>query len=160
MTNANFDQEKAVEGILYLANRLGTPDTHSICRVFYHADRYNLERYGQSIAGDCYCAMEFGPVPSGAYDLLTERDDLGFRKDGLTVMPSRDADTDWLSKADVESLDRAIETHQHAEAPHGEAWQEAWSRRGDKRSVEMPMELVIKGLEDADLLLDYLQGRP
>jgi uncharacterized phage-associated protein len=164
---SQFDRRKAIEAILYLANRLRRPDVHSICKVLYQADRHNLERYGQSIAGDFYCAMEFGPVPSGVYDLINEQGasgDLGFRRDGNAVVPSRDADTDWLSEADVESLDRAIETHgsltfdEHVEATHGAAWLEAWNRRGKQRSVRMHLRYITEGMRYSEELLQYLTG--
>ena len=38
--------------------------------VLLFADKKHLERYGRFITGDTYSAMENGPVPSFAYDVV------------------------------------------------------------------------------------------
>lgn len=49
-----FDQVKATEAILYLA------------------DKTSLEKYGRFIFGESYYAMKEGPTPSYTYNLLKQ----------------------------------------------------------------------------------------
>lgn len=39
-------------------------DKLDILNLIYLSDRYHLRRFGRSISGDCYFAMDMGPVPS------------------------------------------------------------------------------------------------
>src|SRR4030066_2115183 len=67
-----FDRTKAIEAILYLANKIPNPGKYVICKLLYLADKCSLEKYGRFIFGETYCAMERGATPSNAYDLLKE----------------------------------------------------------------------------------------
>lgn len=115
-----FDPEKAVEVILYIAQRLGDPGFHKISKILYFADLNHLEKFGRLITGDAYVAMKHGPVPSGSYDILKY-----VREDGLfpfaihaksafsvvggySVRPLREPEVDLLSRSDCECLDAAI----------------------------------------------------
>ncbi len=65
-----FDEDVAIEVILYIANRVPHPTFHLIFKIMYFADKAHLERYGRFICGDSYVAMRNGPVPSVTYDML------------------------------------------------------------------------------------------
>lgn len=43
-------------------------------KLFFFADRYHLRKYGRPIFNDEYFAMNYGPVPSGAKDLVEGSD--------------------------------------------------------------------------------------
>jgi uncharacterized phage-associated protein len=68
-----FDPEKAVAAIVYLASKQVHGLTkYKVCKLLFLADKYHLVRYGRTITGDKFCAMPYGPVPSQILDLLTE----------------------------------------------------------------------------------------
>jgi len=163
-----FDREKAIETILYIANRIERPTYHSITHLLYFADKTSLERYGRFICGDDYYAMENGPVPSNIYNLLKESqhtDQYGFVTDPRPrVKPLRDANPDFFSRSDIECLDQAIASC--GEDPfwkikgesHDEAYVEAWENRGSKASQRMKVESIAGMLMDSDELIAYLKG--
>ena len=74
-TPFRFDQEKAIETIIYLSGYVDNPSHLGICKLLYFADKTSLEKYGRFIFGDDYLAMKAGPVPSGAYDLIKAADE-------------------------------------------------------------------------------------
>ena len=65
-----FDPKRAIELVLYVANKLRYPTFHSVSKILYFADREHLSRYGSLLSGDSYVAMKHGPVPSEIYNLL------------------------------------------------------------------------------------------
>jgi uncharacterized phage-associated protein len=67
-----WDKEKAIEAIVYLANRLDKPTKLKIFKLLYFADKLHMSRYGRFIVGDYYVAMKHGPVPSRTYNILKE----------------------------------------------------------------------------------------
>ncbi len=52
----NFDKDKVLNVILYIAQHLKRKDFHKIFKILYFADREYLARYGMPITGDCYIA--------------------------------------------------------------------------------------------------------
>jgi uncharacterized phage-associated protein len=117
-----FRKEIAIEAILYIANRVERSDIHKICKILYYADQQHLSKYGRSITGDTYIAMNYGPVPTNVEDIFKAvRGDSvfsqyveGIRNDSFDffnkfiLRPKREADLDYLSESDVECLDMAI----------------------------------------------------
>ena len=69
-----FDPDKAVETILYIANKVQGTDFHRISKLMYFADKIRLEESGRFICGDSYMAMKHGPVPCKTYDILKSID--------------------------------------------------------------------------------------
>jgi uncharacterized phage-associated protein len=123
-----LDAEKALEVIVYISQ--STDNLFNIVKTLYYADKYHLEEYGSLITGETYIAMEDGPVPSGAYDLIkiARGDNQGFDKDLVDIQPIksirvqrvndktivtplRHADLDLLSESDIECLDKAIKKY-------------------------------------------------
>jgi len=115
-----FDPEKAVEVILYIAHRLRDPGFHKISKILYFADLSHLGKFGRLITGDAYVAMKHGPVPSCSYDILKSvREDAPFCfsdhaknafsvVDGYIVRPLREPGVDLLSRSDCKCLDATI----------------------------------------------------
>lgn len=125
-----LDAEKALEVVLYVSHR--TNNLFNLVKTLYYADKYHLEKYGSLITGDHYIAMEDGPVPSGAYDLIkfVRGDDFIFDskivkahpEDALRievekggnktlVIPLRAPNLDLLSESDKECLELSIEKY-------------------------------------------------
>jgi len=53
-----FNRIKAIEAILYLANKVSDSDIYGICKLLYLVDKTCLEKYGRFIFGETYCAMK------------------------------------------------------------------------------------------------------
>ena len=116
----NFDPDKAVEAILFTAANART-DLYDTLKLLYLADKLHLQRYGRFIFGDWYSAMEYGPVPSHAYDVvkyvrgdrptsLAMHAKSAFRVDPQThaISVLREPDLGELSATDIECLSEII----------------------------------------------------
>lgn len=120
MMNVQFDKTKALNVLLYVANRVQRKDFHKIFKIIYFADRQHLNDWGRPITGDIYIAMEAGPVPSRMYDMLKivrgdsylpDTEGLGryFKVENwMYVAPLQDADFNKLSRNEQEALDESI----------------------------------------------------
>ncbi len=162
-----FNQTKAVESILYLAQKVSDSNIYGICKLLYLVDKTSLEKYGRFIFGESYFAMEGGATPSNAYDLLKQvakAPIYGLKVEGNQIIPLRNPDLDYLSESDIECLDQIISVY--GKVPnwlrdrdaHDEAWQESWHKRGHKKSVLMPIESIVELLTDSVDLADYLSN--
>jgi len=164
-----FDPEKAIETLLYVANRVKAPTFHKVFKLLYFADRQHLQEYARFISGDRYIAMRHGPVPSGTYDLTkaargdaiwpqySETLKRAFAVDGnFSIRPLRDADLCLLSETDRECLDWAIGQYgsrsfkERSSISHDKAWRSA------NENDEIPVELIARTLDDGELVLNYL----
>ena len=64
---------KIRESVLFLLNSAsGDLDQYKIAKAVFLADVSHLNRYGRPITYDNYVAMDFGPVPSKTYELLSK----------------------------------------------------------------------------------------
>src|SRR3954465_16031103 len=117
----NFNPEKALEALVWIAARDPGITFYYIVKVLYYADKLHLNRFGRPILGDRYIAMEHGPVPSVVYDMLgrdrfLDPDLIARVEAGLefgsgrppTVRAKRDANTQVLSRTDIECLQNEI----------------------------------------------------
>lgn len=159
-----FDRQKAIEIVLYIAQRIVDPTFHSVSKLMYFADKTSLEKHGRFICGDWYTAMKLGPVPSNTYDLMKDSiPEFGFMVEmDRCIVPLRDPDVDELSDSDVECLDIAIAMYgdkpmwKRTEDSHDAAWRAAWQSRGNTDSKRMSIESIVELFDDADELLEHL----
>jgi len=169
MTNITFqfNKTKAIEAIIYLAQKVSDSDIYGICKLLYLVDKTSLEKYGRFVFGESYCAMKEGPTPSNVYDLLKQvakAPVYGLKVEGNQVIPLREPDLDCLSESDVECLVQIISVYGkvpnwlRARDAHDDAWQESWRKRGHKKSVKIPVERIIELLTDSVDLADYLSN--
>jgi hypothetical protein len=61
---------KALEVILWLADRQPGIDVYHIVKANFYADKFHVESYGRPIVGDHYRAAWWGPLPRVVYGLL------------------------------------------------------------------------------------------
>jgi uncharacterized phage-associated protein len=118
--NVQFDKTKALNALLFVANRVQRKDFHKIFKIIYFADRQHLAEWGRPITGDTYIAMDAGPVPSRMYDMLKivrgdsylpDTEGLGkfFKVENwMYVQPLVDADLSKLSKNEQEALNDSV----------------------------------------------------
>lgn len=68
----HINYEKAVEALVWLADQKPGIDIYHVAKVLFYADKKHVNRYARPILGDTYICMDYGPVPSGVRDLITE----------------------------------------------------------------------------------------
>jgi uncharacterized phage-associated protein len=171
--NKYLDAEKALEVIVYVSQK--THDLFHVVKTIYYADKMHLENYGRLITGDYYVAMEDGPVPSGAYDLIkyvrgddytyeekiiNARPEKAIRAKGNTVAPRREPNLDYLSESDRECLDIAIE--KYAGMDGGKLWEIVHEEESYKKT-ERNKPISLRDIITLDLLngkdvLEYLES--
>ena len=167
-----FDPNKALEVILYIANRSKIHDVFHVCKIPYFADIDHLNEFGRLIAGDTFYALEEGPISSGIYDIVKfvrgdgtrpfpNKFKLAFSVDPKThnVSPSRDADLDQFSDSEIECLDNCIREYGHL------TFAQLWDRghedqnwKATQRNAEITVEQIAKNLPDSELLLAHLNN--
>ena len=148
MIQLSFRRQTALAALLFVTNELCRrgvrTDFIKIFKILYYADQSHLVKYGRSITGDTYVAMERGPVPSRIYDIIKAvRGDSFFNEEGRTykkfftiergyeLQPQSEPDLDQLSATDVrelnDSLNRyaSIDSLALSERSHGFAWFQA-----------------------------------
>jgi|SRR5579862_9429104 len=165
-----FDAQKAIEAILYIAERVQDPSFHRIAKILYFADKRKLASYGALVLGDQYFAMKHGPVPSAVYDILKSVRGDGHHPrtaaaasafqvvDGCRVLPLRRANADYLSAADVECLNLTLEElgplpfKELAARSHDSAWDAV-----DENDL-MSFESIARATSRPDIALAAVRG--
>ena len=120
MTRAQRKYLKALETLVYVANK--EQRFYWALKAIYFADKEHLRKYGRQIFDETYYAMEQGPVPSLTYDIVKyARGDGRFIFDNpipstaikvpdhKTILPLRQANTNLLSKSEIDCLDFAYD---------------------------------------------------
>ena len=136
-----FDKDVTLNAVLYIIHQMGGKvDMHKIFKTLYFADQEHLSKYGRTITGDVYIAMNYGPVPSRTDDIFKSvRGDSYFPPGELAkyfhfvnryiVAADQDADQDYLSESDIECLNHSISMckdmsfEQLTSLSHGLAWE-------------------------------------
>lgn len=174
--NVQFDKEKSLNALLYVANRVQRKDFHKIFKIIYFADRQHLADWGRPITGDTYIAKEAGPVPSRLYDMLkiVRGDSYLPDMEGLSkyfqvenwmyVRPLQDADLNKLSANEQEAMSEAIEKYaalsydEIKEKSHDVAW------RSTARDFSISWDNIAReaGLDEVEVacLRDYSTMHP
>lgn len=168
MNSFPFNEEKAVNAILYILNELGGKcDMHKISKILYFADQKHLIKYGRPVIGDVYIAMPYGPVPSKCYDGFKSLSDPGryifpsFIKTmsirGNSIISCSMPDMDDLSKTDISCLNESIADNRGAgfndlvDKSHSLAWSAA-SRNGEISIIDIAKEAACS--ED---MIEYIK---
>lgn len=165
-----FSAEKAVQTIMYIANKLGKrADMYRVLKAVYFADKQHLQKWGRLIYGDDYLAMNYGPVPINAYNMVRYvRDGRlrcedhaiaqdAFRLEGYRIVPYANADTDFFSQSELECLDKGIAECRNLSfnalkaRSHDKAYE-----RADKNSF-MTVEDIASTLPNKNALLKFLR---
>jgi uncharacterized phage-associated protein len=171
--NKYVDAEKALEVVLYVSQK--TQDLFHIVKIIYYADKMHLEEYGRLIMGDYYVAMEDGPVPSGAYNLIkyargdeyTYEEKIAFvhperaiEVNENTVIPHRPPNLDYLSESDIECLNKSIRLYANMDGP--KLWKLVHKEKSynrTKRNRPIPLADIIKlDIPKGDEVIKYLDS--
>lgn len=116
-----INYEKAIETIVWLANEKPGIDIYRVAKVLFYADKKHVNRYARPITGDTYIHMDYGPLPSGVRDLITENDWLSpdyldLVRNSLIIQKStylkiaalRKPNMEYLSGTDIECLKESL----------------------------------------------------
>lgn len=148
----HFDKLRLTEIVLYILNKTKGLDYYHVFKVIYFANVAHLAKYGSLMVSDDFCALPDGPVPSILYncvkgerfcdkDLQSMLDEsVSKGKDDAYYMleAKREADEEYLSKADIEVLDESISENAYLPygelraKSHGEEWKRAFEQHGLK----------------------------
>ena len=116
----NFNEEKTLNVILYIAEKLKRRDFHKIFKILYFSDREFLNQYGVTITGDTYIAMDAGPVPTKTYDMfkivrgdsyIQDTKNLGRYfavSNWMFILPLQKANLDNIASAEKDIIDAMI----------------------------------------------------
>src|SRR3972149_3856697 len=117
MPTAKFDHRKALHAMLFVVTHLPKPaNVYNVLKCLYYADRKHLQEYGRQIYGETFYALEHGPVPSAAYEIIKYANgrakwDLQFHEafelldvNDIHVSARGSVDTDLLSRSDMACL--------------------------------------------------------
>ena len=116
MLDFKINKQKALNSLLYVIHCLNNADKHKVFKILYFADQKHLLNYGRPIIGDTYLKMDFGPVPSYVKNLVENQVDEFqnmFSLEGYYINAKDEANLDFLSEAELESLDEAINENSH-----------------------------------------------
>ena len=119
MKNAILNQylhQKIKEVILYILDKTGDISYFQLMKVMFCAERNNLMAWGEPLTSLDYYAKKHGPVPEKAYRSITAvRDgrpsiyeDIISFVNKYEIRATRRPDMNYLSKSDVDSIDKAI----------------------------------------------------
>lgn len=140
MDGFRFDEEKAVNVVLLILQKVGKINRHKLAKILYFADQNHLVKYGRPILGDNYIAMKHGPVPSAVYDGIKAIDDFRYNFDffrsnlasqGIFIHPKADPDLDELSQSEIDCIIDSISDNidltfdQLVQKSHSLAWEKA-----------------------------------
>lgn len=161
-----FSRVKAIEAILYLAKNIPKAELYNMCKLLYHADKVSLKNYGRFIFGESYVAMKEGATPSNVYDLLKDaanKSNDGIELRGNNVIALREPNLDYLSDSDIKCLDQSINKYgvhpRHSrDDAHDAAYRKSWSKRGNKRSIKIPVESIAELFPNSVELIEYLSN--
>ena len=167
-----FKQDIAIQAILYILKKYdGICDIHKCHKILYFADNEHLSKYGRSITGDAYVRIDFGPVPTCIYDLFEAvRVDSFFAKqvddirkncfhfvNNKDIASTAEPQMDYLSKSDVEVLDKYIEQLRDkdflevTDASHGYAWSNT------KQNGEISVRDRLTEMGDSDEYIHFIE---
>lgn len=172
----NFDKQKLTEIVLYILNKTNGLDYYHVFKVIYFAELSHLAKYGFRMTTDEFCALPDGPVPSILYDCV--KDDVYCDKelegminesvtkgndDAYYMLSARRApDMDYLSRADVEALDKSIAENALLpygvlrEKSHGSEWRRAYYAPCAGRKVMDTVGMARDGMASEDMI-DYIK---
>lgn len=140
-----FDKEKLIEVVLYIINTTKGLDYYHVFKILYFAQQKHLCKWGSRIVADEFVAMEYGPVPTQLYSavrnnehyakelipLFTEAIEFAGKDASNTLLAKRNTNMDYLSPADIESLNESIAENKGlsfgelVEKSHDSAWHAA-----------------------------------
>jgi len=173
MAKAAFDQRKALHALLFVVTHLPKlANVYNVLKCLYYADRKHLQEYGRQIYGDTFYALEHGPVPSAAYEIVKYVNgranwDLRF-PEAFELLEVNDVhlgargtvETDLLSRSDMACLLDAA--RKYGTMPFGRLKKLSHQGKAFENADpngEMKLSDLIDELKGADAVASHLKDR-
>jgi len=166
-----FNEDKALAIILFLAHQDGQIDLYALLKTIYYADKNHLHEWGRTVSGDSYAKMKCGPVPSKIYDMLKSvRGDGVWRTnkklkryfeflDNNTIRPLIKSDINKLSETDIKALQESFDIRGRNSFPA--LYREAHNDKSFQDSIKLkPNEWLMTEedlIEGDEILNRYLE---
>ncbi|MGD0625064.1 MAG: Panacea domain-containing protein [Thermodesulfobacteriota bacterium] len=120
-----MDYEKAIEAMVWLANKNPFIDIYHVAKILYYAEKTHLNKYGRPLIGATYIRMPYGQVPSEIRDIINnntwmvEPEYLERFCASIKVMEGRypkltslrEPDTDYFSETDIQCLQESLDKY-------------------------------------------------
>lgn len=112
-----YNLQKVKEIMLYILNKVGDIDYYKLMKMIFCADRNNLLVWAEPITNLSYQAKKHGPVPQTVYQEITrckKNNNEGLYGgimtfvDDFIIHAEREANLNYLSKTDIEAIDKAV----------------------------------------------------
>lgn len=186
MTSHKPDIDRIKAATLFVLNEIGEADYHKLFKILYFADQKHLVRFGRSITGDQYEAIQYGPVPAETYDLfkhlsnsesfvtptqkvadlfgsfLFRRVASGYSGTVPMVASGEAPDMDELSPSDVICLSESIAENQYlgfnalTEKSHDSAWQQAYESAPQSFDATMAPVSIAQAGGASNEMIQYI----
>ncbi len=163
--------ELSLHSLLYILNQFNDfVDFHKVFKILYFADQKHLATYGNSISEEKYIAMNNGPVPSTAYDILKALKGQGLAKSyqdffsrfieingNYKVKAKIKADLDYFSQSEINCLNESIKENKDenfsslTEKSHDLAWKDA------NRNADIDMLHIAKAGGAKPKMIEYIK---
>jgi uncharacterized phage-associated protein len=164
-----FGKDVLINAALWVASKLPEDQCrlHKIFKILWFADLYHLKKYGRTVSGDTYIAMNNGPVPSILYDEMKYtpatgdsflRFDKGAEK-GF-VKPLKNVNADFLSASDIEALDYSFNLYKDksfdelTQLSHKHAWNSA---RTSGMNTSIRIDEILDEIQADTELREYVK---
>jgi uncharacterized phage-associated protein len=157
--------EIITSAMLYVLKHLGgRTDFHKLFKILYFAEQKHLVKYGSPICEDSFHAMNNGPVPSLAYDIVKSLREgrntyLPYFKTigNYTVEAVSDPDMDCLSDSEQKCLIEAIEENRNLDFQTltRKSHDAAWGATSRNREIDI-VKIAEAGGADKQML-DYIE---
>ena len=164
-----FNEDKTINAVLYIVEKLERKDFHKIFKILYFSDREHLNVYGRTITGDTYIAMSDGPVPSNLYDIFKSVRGDGYYKDNGKfgqffsvigwdlIRPNTMPNLNELSKTDLTCIDNSLYKYDNLsydeirEKSHDYAW------RSTSQNRTIDFENIIREAGGDEDYVEYIR---
>lgn len=175
MGMTNFEKRKLTEIVLYILNKTKGLDYYHVFKIIYFANIAHLAKYGFPMVSDEFCALQDGPVPSALYNCIKNdrycdkelqamlNDNIRQGADDAYYMleAKREADEDYFSKADMESLNNSIAENANLSygelraKSHGEEWERAFNSKHGRKVMDIIG--MAKDGKASDDMIEYIK---
>jgi hypothetical protein len=172
MIRFKVSYSKAIESIVWLANKQPGIDIYHIVKILFYADKEHLNKYGRPILGDVYIHADNGPMPSAVRDIVTKSDFLSpmhIKKvdDSLKIKgkyyntrAKRKPDLDYFSKSDIECLENSFKDNAHLtfdELYRKSHQEKCYLQTGDRDNIDYALMIDEDNPHREELLEDLLE---
>ncbi|NQZ42707.1 MAG: SocA family protein [Flavobacteriaceae bacterium] len=159
-----------VNALLYILNKFehNTTGKHKLFKILYFAEQKHLVKYGKTITGDSYIAMEYGPVPSWGFNIIKvaegkENHDT-FKEAaslidviGHNAVAKFTADLEWLSESEIECINESFEENKNLS--FGELTDKSHDSAWDASIHYMDFKKIAEAGGATQEMLDYISSK-